>query len=344
MKILIVDGERNHRQHLVHVLGAVTNVVIQGAVPDMQSALSAVVEASPDVVVTGTALPDGDGAQLIRNVRRLARTPSFVVVTDTAEDGERERYLAAGVDRIVETRDNPHALQLAISTLRPRAGGSIPPEETERLLGRLSAGVVHDLNNYLHVIDVTLTLLRRHPQDPELWQQSEAALGAMSRLHATLLAYARGGTQPLGLVDLGELARETVAVLGRIVPPEIAVHLDLAERLPPVQGVRAELEQLVLNLIVNACDAMKRGGDLTISVRKSAAAAVVLEVRDSGTGEVPPTLDGRTVSRKRRGAGLGLGIVQAVVQRHRGAFTIGSGPDGGTKVVVMLPTAARLVQ
>lgn len=339
MKILIVDGERNQRQHLVHVLGAVTNVVIQGAVPDMHSALAAVVEASPDVVVTGTALPDGDGAQLIQNVRRLARTPSFVVVTDRAEDGERERYLAAGVDRIVETRDDPRALQLAISTLRPRAGGTIPPEETERLLGRMAAGVVHDLNNYLHVVDVTLALLRRHPNDPELWRQSEAALAAMSRLHATLLGYARGGTQPLALVDLGEVARETVTVLGRIVPSEISVRFELAERLPPIQGVRPELEQLVLNLVVNACDAMKQGGELTITVRNSAAAAVVLEVRDTGTGNVPPTLDGRTVSRKRRGAGLGLGIVQSVVERHRGAFTIGPGPDGGTKVVVMLPSA-----
>ena len=105
MRILIVDGSREQRQHLVHVLGAVTNVVIQGAVADMRSALSAVAEAQPDVIVTGSALPDGDGAQLIEHVRRLAQTPSFVVVAGAENDNEveRERYLAVGVDRYVES-------------------------------------------------------------------------------------------------------------------------------------------------------------------------------------------------------------------------------------------------
>ena len=342
MKILIVDGSRNQRQHLVHVLGAVTNVVIQGAVSDMQSALAAVIEASPDVVVTGASLPDGDGALLVENVRRLARTPSFVVVTDTPRDGDRERYLAAGVDRIIESRDDPRALELAITTLRPRAAGTISPEQTERLLGRMTAGAVHDLNNYLHALDVTLTLLRRHPDDRELWQQSEAALGAMSRLQATLLAYARGATHPPAPVDLGAVARDAVAVLGRIVPPEITVRFEIAERLPRVQGVRVELEQLLLNLVINACDAMSRGGTLTIGVRKSAGPAVVLAVSDTGAGGAPPIVDGRTVSRKRKGAGLGLGIVQAVTERHRGAFTIGGAPGAGMEVEVMLPIAGEL--
>src|SRR5690606_13990279 len=110
-------------------------------------------------------------------------------------------------------------------------------------------------------------------------------------------------------------------------------------RLPPLEGVRAQLEQLVLNLVINACEAMPDGGELVVTVRKSAAAAVVLEVVDSGSGGVPPIGNGRAVSRKRRGAGLGLGIVQSVVERHRGAFTIAKAEPGGTKVVVMLPSA-----
>ena len=80
MRILIVDGSRDQRRHLVQALGAVTNVVIQGAVADMRSALEAVVEVSPDVIVTGAALPDGDGTQLIESVRRTiwTRPPTLV--------------------------------------------------------------------------------------------------------------------------------------------------------------------------------------------------------------------------------------------------------------------------
>ncbi|HEY5951859.1 MAG TPA: ATP-binding protein [Kofleriaceae bacterium] len=338
MKILIVDGSKEQRSHLVEVLGEVTNVVIQGAVADMRTALSVVVEASPDVIVTGDALPDGDGAQLIEGVRRLARTPSFVVVADNECETRRDRYLAVGVDRYVEKTDDARALQVAVTTLRRRPAGSVPPEETQRLLGRMTAGVVHDLNNYIHVLDVTLTLLRRHPDDPQLWTQSQAAIQAMARLNATLLSYARGGTLAPALVDLGDVARDTLSVLARVVSSEISVRFDIAEPLPPIQGVRSELEQLVLNLVVNACDAMPKGGELTIAVRRSAGSVVVLEVADTGSGIVPQPANGHAVSTKRSGIGLGLGIVQAVVERHRGALSIGASEGGGTKVTVMFPT------
>lgn len=327
--------------HLVQVLGAVTNVVIQGAVADMRSALQAVAEARPDVIVTGNALPDGDGAELIASVRRLAHTPSFVVVAGRHSNAERERYLAAGVDRYVDSPDDTRALQIAVTTLRRRPAGSIPMAETQRLLGHMTTGVVHDMNNYIHVLDVSLRMLRAQPSDSQLWEQCQSAVQAMTRLNATLLAYARGSVQAPALVDLGAVVRETINVLGRVVPPTVTVQFDIAERLPPLQAVRAELEQLVLNLVINACDAMaERGGTLTIAVRRSAASVLVLDVSDSGPGIAPAA--GNGTSTKRAGNGLGLGIVQAVIERHAGALSITSRETGGTKVVVMLPTASSV--
>ncbi|HEX5057719.1 MAG TPA: ATP-binding protein [Kofleriaceae bacterium] len=344
MKILIVDGSREQRLHLVQVLGAVTNIVIQGAVSDMRSALHAVVEASPDVIVTGAALPDGDGAELIASVRKLARSPSFVVVAGEPSDELRARYLAAGVDRYLEAPQDARALQVAVSTLRRRATGSIPPEETQRLLGRMTSGVVHDLNNYLHVLDVTFTLLRRHPEDPQLWKQIQSAILAMGRLNATLLAYARGSALAPALVDLAALARDTVAVLGRVIPADIVVRFDIDDQLPPVQGVRSELEQLVLNLVMNATDAMPKGGELVISLKRSAGAVVVLEITDTGAGVAVLPTNGRSQSTKRDGVGLGLGIAQAVVDRHRGALNVSPLERGGTKAIVMFPTTRSLTK
>jgi signal transduction histidine kinase len=312
--------------------------VIQGAVADMQSALHAVVEAAPDVLVTGIVLADGDGAQLIESVRALAQTPSFVVVAGAQCEQLRERYLSAGVDRYVESSEDSRALQVAVTTLRRRPAGSIPPEETQRLLGRMTQGVVHDLNNYIHVLDVTLTLLERHPKDPQLWQQSKAAIGAMARLNATLLAYARGGALAPALVDLGDVARDTVAILARVVPPEVTVTFEIAERLPLVQGVRSELEQLLLNLVINACDAMPAGGNLTIALLRSVGSVLVLEIRDTGSGVIAQPSNGFAPSTKRAGAGLGLGIAQAVVDRHRAAMNIAPAQGGGTSVIIMFPT------
>jgi signal transduction histidine kinase len=338
MRILIVDGSRERRLELVQILSAVTNVVVSGAVSDMRTALHAVADARPDVIVTGSELPDGDGAELIANVRRLAHTPSIVVVGGAPSDEERERYLAAGVDRYVERTDDPRALQIAITTLRRRAQGSIPIAETQRMLGRMTSGVVHDLNNYLHVLDVTLRMLRRQPHDPQLWEQSEAALQAMTRLSAMLLGYARGSVLAPELLDLGAVVRETLTVLARVVPPNVEVVMEIAERLPPLHAVRAQLEQLVLNIVINSVDAMgEAGGALKIAVRKSAGSVLVLDISDTGPGIAPSSANGE--STKRPGSGLGLAIAQSVVERHRGALSITSRESGGTKVVVMLPTA-----
>lgn len=338
MRILIVDGSREQRLSMVEALGALTNVVVQGAVGSVRSALTAVVEARPDVIVTGSALPDGDGAELIEQVRKLATAPSFVVVADSPSEEQRERYLAVGVDRYVEPPADARALQVAVTTLRRRPAGSLPPAEVQRLLGRMTAGVVHDFNNYLHALDVSLRLLRRRRDDEQLWDQSKAALEAMERLCAMLLAYARGTPAAPKLLDLGQLARETISALGRIVPPSVAVSFDIQENLPPVQGVRAELEQLLLNLVVNACDAMAdTGGALTITIRRSAASVIVLDVSDTGAGMRARGFE--HASTKHPGRGMGLGIVQAVVERHKGALSITSRETGGTKVMVMLPTA-----
>ncbi len=334
MKILIVDGSRDQRLHLVQVLGAVSNVVILGAVADMRSALHAVVEASPDVIVMGDVLPDGDGAELIASVRRLERSPSFVVIGGASM--VRDRYVAIGVDRLVDTSADPYALQVAVTTLRRRPTGSIPPEETQRLLGRMTSGIVHDINNYLHVVDVTLALLRRHPDDAQLWTQAQSAVESMTRMSSTLLAYARGGTSEPALVDLGTIARSVIAVLGRVLPPDIAIRFAIADGVPPVHGVRSELEQLVLNLVINACDAMPDGGELVLAVRATPDAAVVLELTDTGTGRAAPSFAGFTRSTKREGAGLGLGIVESVVEHHRGTLAI-TQAGAGTRVMVTLP-------
>jgi two-component system NtrC family sensor kinase len=340
MRILIVDGSRERRAELVQILSAVTNVVVSGAVSDMRSALYAVADAKPDVIVTGSELPDGDGAELIANVRRLAHTPSIVVVGGASSEAERERYLAVGVDRYIERSDDARALQVAVTTLRRRAQGSIPIAETQRMLGRMTCGVVHDLNNYLHVLDVSLRMLRRQPHDPQLWEQSEAAVQAMTRLNAMLLGYARGSAAAPERVDLGAVVRETLTVLARVVPPNVEVRMEIAERLPPLHAVRAQLEQLVLNVVINSVEAMgDEGGTLTIAVRKTAGAVLVLDISDTGPGISPSGANGD--STKRAGSGLGLAIVQSVVERHRGALSITSRETGGTKVVVMLPTATE---
>src|SRR5689334_13448203 len=168
MKVLIVDGSRETRHGLVSALGEITNVVIQGAVSHVRSALRAIADASPDVVVTSTTLTDGDGTALIESLRKMSAMPSIVVVSPTACPSERKRYLAAGADRFVD--GDPSEVAAAVAGLRVRPTGSIPPFESMRLLGRMSAGVVHDLNNYLTALNASLQMLEANG-DRTLWPQ-----------------------------------------------------------------------------------------------------------------------------------------------------------------------------
>jgi signal transduction histidine kinase len=328
MRILIVDGSKQRRLDLVESLGELTNVVVQGAVGDVRSALRAIVDASPDVVVTGALLPDGDGTHLIERVHRLQRAPQVVVVTGS--DDQRDRYLAAGADHCVDNEDELR-MTVAILARTRRANGSIPPLHTLELLGRMTAGVVHDLNNYIGVLGVMLSLIKRRPAEPELWFEAEAALDAIDRLNSTLLSYARGGAPARSETDLSAVVRDTVGLIRKILPTNISIELELDE-VRPVSAVKTDLEQLVLNLVINACDAMPLGGALRVSVH-TVPYGVLLQVADTGWG------DATKPEPKHPGPGLGLGIVQAVVDRHRGALRVLARPEGGTKVAVMLPRA-----
>jgi signal transduction histidine kinase len=328
MKVLVVDGSRDSRRDTVDALAQLTNVIILGAVANVRTALHALADAPADVVVTGAVLPDGDGAQLVERVRRLTRAPSIVVVADAPTEEQRNRYLAAGADRFVDRGAGMQELQDALLGLGRGRGSVISEMDTLRLLGRMTAGTVHDLNNYLAAAEGCVALLTRHPDDPSLWTQLRAALGAMARINGTLLGYARGVTPSPSSIDLGSVVRETLAVCGRLIPSNVRLTMDIMEGLRPVRGVASELEQLVLNLVINACDAMPDGGALHVAVTRTAAAAVLLRVADSGSG-----LDTRSRDR----GGLGLSIVHAVVERHAGAVQFASRPGGGTVVDVVLP-------
>lgn len=338
MKVLIVDGSKQQRLDLVEALGELTNVVIQGAVADVRSALQAVADARPDVVVTGVVLRDGEGTQLVERVRELAVVPSIVVVAGSEE--QRARYLAAGADRYVVDASDHDELKAAVATLRMRPRGSVPPADSYRLLGRMTAGVVHDFNNYLAVLDSSLELMLRRPDDaPELWPHVRAVMDAMSRLNASLLSYARGGAPMPERLDLATVVSEAMTIVRRMIPIDVHLTLELADGLRPIMGVRSQLEQLVLNLVINACDAMRGGGELHVAVRGATPATVLFEVSDSGIGGLSLPLAGAP-STSARGAGLGLAIVQQVVDHHRGALRVTPRATGGTLVAVMLPATA----
>jgi signal transduction histidine kinase len=212
------------------------------------------------------------------------------------------------------------------------------------ILGRLAAGVAHDLSNYLCVVDLSLSKLERCARDANIGYTVEGAREATRhalQLSACLLAYARGGSPPPEEVDLAELVRRVLELFRAVIPGQVAVVLRIDPAVQPIVGVAAELEQLVLNLVLNACDAMPRGGTLGVSVRMIDG-AVGLQVIDTGCGL--PAAVGRTggaaspsTKAGRNGNGLGLGIVRGVADRHGATVQIAPRIGSGTSFTVAFP-------
>ena len=214
-------------------------------------------------------------------------------------------------------------------------------------LGQFAGGVAHDFNNLLTAIGGYADLAGAAIEPGSTGAHSlggiKTAAAEAASLTSQLLSFSRRHVVERRLVDLNEIVRESVTLLERTAGPEVGVSLDLAEPLPLLSGDPAQLKQVVLNLALNACDAMPDGGTLTLET-VTAGDSVVLRVRDTGTG-----MDAETRLRamepffttKAEGAvtGLGLSVVHGVVSSLGGSVTIDSTPGGGATVEVTLPAA-----
>jgi PAS domain S-box-containing protein len=237
--------------------------------------------------------------------------------------------------------------------------------ESERLdsVGRLAGGVAHDFNNLLTVILGSLELaLEPLPHDDPLRPELEIAHQAGERaaiITRQLLAFGRKQTMAARSVDLGNVLSDMEDLLRRVVGEGIEVTLRRSPKVSPVVIDRAQLEQVVLNLVLNARDAMPRGGSLLIETQDVDAAtadvdapgvprvpgrAVRLTVTDTGTGMTEETrsrIFEPFFSTKERGKGTGLGLssVYGIVRQSAGTIDVTSEKGRGTTFILDFPAS-----
>ncbi|MBV8759710.1 MAG: response regulator [Deltaproteobacteria bacterium] len=329
MRVLVVERSHDDRRAIVDALVPMSEIAVQGAVADLQSAIRAILDEAPEIVVTGIELPDGSGLDLIESARQAPKPPKIVVVADTPTRDEWCRHLAAGADRFVALDAEFSELRDVITDLARTAPQSC---DELALVGRLAAGVTHDLNNYLGALALDLAMLKRNPSEEDLVSHAIESTDTMIRLSQALLQYVRGEQPPMQLVDLSAVVRGVIRMIQRSIPHRVKLDLDLSEKSRRIYGAPAELEQLVANLVLNSIDAMPEGGTLRIRVQPTGSDAVFLEVADEGSGAPGPT------TKPGRRVGLGLGIVKRVVERHLGTLRISPRHPRGTLVTIFLPT------
>jgi signal transduction histidine kinase len=227
-------------------------------------------------------------------------------------------------------------------------------------LGQLTGGVAHDFNNLLMVVLGNLSLLRRRvPDDPRVLRLIDGAVQGAERgatLTKRLLAFARRQALKPETIELGRLVGGMEEMLQRTLGPTIRISTEFEPELPPIRVDPNQLELALLNLALNARDAMVMGGSLSISARCRLAGSgpqglqsgeyVCLSVADTGTGMEENTLKRAsepffTTKGAGKGTGLGLSMVHGLVAQSGGAMDISSRLGNGTTVDLWLPVSER---
>ncbi|HEX7128042.1 MAG TPA: ATP-binding protein [Thermodesulfobacteriota bacterium] len=213
-------------------------------------------------------------------------------------------------------------------------------------VGKLAAGMAHEIRNPLASMSGSVQLLREElvTASREHRRLMDIILRETDRLNELItdfLLFARPGTPRREPVDLAAVIEETAALVGT--GRERAVELDVRlERPLPMVGDPRELRQVFWNLVVNAEQAMPRGGRIEVAGRLVAGGSIEVTVKDGGSGIAARDLErifDPFFTTKPNGTGLGLAIVHRIVQSHGGTIAVASRPDAGTTFTLRLPAA-----
>ncbi len=291
--------------------------------------------------------PMGAGRQLSGRRKDGTTFPADISLSAVTDDRGANMILAA-------VRDVTERLEYEAE--RQRQALAAQREQSHRLesLGQLAGGVAHDFNNLLGVILNYTTLLARQLTDPEAAADLGEIRGAAERaagLTRQLLTFARRDVANPEPIEVNALIGDVVSMLRRTIEERVEVRLNLGSDPMVVVADRHQLEQIILNLAINARDAMPDGGVLTLTTRSTPAQTdaegaasyeVEIDVTDTGSGMAPEVVARAfepffTTKPRGQGTGLGLATVYGLVRRYGGEVSIDTVEDEGTTVHVLLP-------
>ncbi|VVM07437.1 two-component system, NtrC family, sensor histidine kinase AtoS [Methylacidimicrobium cyclopophantes] len=224
--------------------------------------------------------------------------------------------------------------------------------QSERLssLGLLATEVAHEIRNPLTVIQMLFyTLADRLPKDPGI-QKDVGVIGAklrqMNRITEQVLTLGRSAQPLVESISVEQMLEEILLLVRHKLSAQgIQVEKRIPTSVPPLRGDRGQIEQALLNLILNAAEAMSKGGTLGLEasvVERDEIAYLSLEVRDSGPGMSQKEMEGLFIpflTRKAQGTGIGMAIVRKIMEDHRGKVEVDSALGQGSRLSLLFPLA-----
>ncbi len=312
-----------------------------------------------DVRARAVRAPDGSIKSLVGvssdiTARKLAEIERENLLAQLAAERTALAELTATLEQRVEQRTADLMKEVAA---RERAQEQLRQAQKMETIGQLTGGVAHDFNNLLMAVMGNLDLLRKRiPDDPRLHRLIDGALQGAERgasLTQRLLAFARQQDLRAVAVDLRSLIHGMGDLLERSLGPRVTLRLDIPEGLPPARIDANQLELAILNLAINARDAMEESGTIDIRVTRYRASGdsalqagdyLKLSVIDTGKGMTPeilkkaiePFFSSKPLG---KGTGLGLSMVHGLAVQLGGALQLSSTLGQGTAATLVLPVA-----
>ena len=312
------------------------------------------------------------------NIPKLREVLEDVALHDSQIDSLEVEHDFPGIGRKIMSlnarklsssrHDDGNSILLAIEDITGRRQaeaerlwleGELRQAQKMESLGTLAAGIAHDFNNILNIVQGYAFVLRDSKIADELVSESVAAILDSTTRGATivqqLLTLARKTEPKFELVNIDALVEELAQLFGKSSPQTIEIKLELSRQSPPVMADRNQIFQALLNLCLNARDAMPSGGTMTLktslvnrntvpsSEDNMAEQYVRIDINDTGEG-----IDEKVLSRifepffttkgAGRGTGLGLAVVYGILKHHKGLIQVTSKPGAGTSFQIYLPT------
>jgi two-component system cell cycle sensor histidine kinase/response regulator CckA len=376
--ILILEDVASDAELIERELRKADIAFTPNRVETKEAFLTALVEFQPDIVLSDYNLPQFSGLEALRLLKQAQVSVPFILITGALTEEVAVECMKEGADDYI-LKSSLKRLSSAVLNVLDKQRVAKEKQEAEEALrqseeqlrqaqkleaiGQLAGGVAHDFNNLLTVIiGYSDLLLKRSGSSPNsAAEEIKKAAERAASLTRQLLAFSRKQVMQRKVFDLNNLVVDMAKMCHRLIGEDIELVIRATQQVARINADPSQIEQVLMNLIVNARDAMPRGGKLTVEtatlqideshLEKHMAAQpgpyTMLGVSDTGVGMDPETKKHIfepffTTKEQGKGTGLGLATVYGIVKQSGGSILVHSEPGAGTTFRIYFPSVDKV--